>query len=114
MAPDNETVETASSIEATYRWVLRHRADSRFDYAEYRYVELRPDGQVEGYWERSYTSGLFDTAEAARSDALDTISWLPGQLARRTASVSIPPKVAATAFDPFLPLGFEPLRTLAD
>jgi hypothetical protein len=47
---------------------------------EYRYVDLRPDGQVEGYWQRSYTSGLFDTPEAARADALDAVSWLPGQL----------------------------------
>jgi hypothetical protein len=80
MATREETVETASSIDAAFRWVLRHRGDGRFDYAEYRYVDLRPDGQVEGYWERSYTSGLFDTAQAARANALDTIDWLPGQL----------------------------------
>lgn len=80
MSIDDGTLETASSIDATCQWVLRHRADGRFDYAEYQYVDLRPDGQVEGYWKRSYTSGLFDTAQAARADALDTISWLPGQL----------------------------------
>lgn len=80
MSGDSEIVETASSIGATSRWALHHRTDGRFDYAEYRYVDLRPDGQVEGYWERSYTSGLFDTAQAARADALETIPWLPGQI----------------------------------
>ena len=80
MANEDETIETASSMDATCRWVLRQRADGRFDYAEYRYVDLRPDGQVEGYCQRCYTSGLFDTVQAARNDALVTISWLPGQL----------------------------------
>lgn len=74
------TVDTVSSPDAAFRWVLRHRADGHIDYAEFRYVDLRPDGQVEGYWERSYSSGLFETAQAARADALDTIPWLPGQL----------------------------------
>jgi hypothetical protein len=77
MADDHESVETAASVDAACRWVLRHRADGRYDYVEYRYVDLRPDGQVEGYWQRSYTSGLFDTPEAARADALDAVSWLP-------------------------------------
>ena len=75
---DDSVMESASSIDATNRWVLRHRPDGRFDYAEYQYVDLRPDGQVEGYWQRSYTSGLFDTVDAARADALETINWLPG------------------------------------
>jgi hypothetical protein len=80
MTSKDQTLETASSADAASRWVLRHRADGHFDYEEYRYVDLRPDGQVEGYWERSYKSGLFETAQAARADALETISWLPGQL----------------------------------
>ena len=76
-----ETIlETAASIDAGSRWVLRQRPDGRFDYAEYSYEELRPDAHVEGFWKRSYTSGLFETAEAARDDALEVISWLPGQL----------------------------------
>ena len=77
---DAHVVETASSIDAGCRWALRHRADGRFDYVAYRYLDLRPDGQTEGYWESSYTSGLFDTAQTARADALEAISWLPGQL----------------------------------
>jgi hypothetical protein len=80
MASDNEVLETALSVDAACRWVLHQRADGRFDYAEYSYVDLRPEGQIKGYRQRSYTSGLFDTAQAARADALDTISWLPGQL----------------------------------
>jgi hypothetical protein len=80
MASADKTVETAASMDAACRWVLRERADGRFDYAEYRYVDLRPNGQVEGFWERSYTSGLFETAQAARDDALEAIPWLPGQL----------------------------------
>jgi len=80
MASDGEIVETASSADAACRWVLRRRTDAHFEYEEFRYVDLRPDGQVEGYWKRSYTSGLFDTAEAARANALERISWLPGQL----------------------------------
>ncbi len=77
---NHQTLETASSADAARRWVLRHRVDGHFEHVEYSYVDLSQDGQVEGYWKRSYTSGLFDTAEAARADALDTISWLPGQL----------------------------------
>src|SRR4051794_40126496 len=80
VADDNEILETASSLDLSCRWVLHHRADGRFDYAEYRYVDLRPDGHVDGYWQRSYKSGLFDTAQAARADALEAIPWLPGQL----------------------------------
>jgi hypothetical protein len=80
MASAEHTLETAASIDAAFRWVLRHRADGRFDYTEYRFVDLRPEGHVEGYWERSYTSGLFETAQAARDDALEAIPWLPGQL----------------------------------
>lgn len=80
MTGDYDDVETASSLDAARRWVLRHRPDGRFDYAEYRYVDLRPDGQVEGYWECSLKSGIFETTQAARADALDTIPWLPGQL----------------------------------
>ena len=80
MASDGTIVETASSGDAACRWVLRHRTDARFEYDEFRYVDLRPDGQVEGYWERGHTSGLFDTAESARADALKKISWLPGRL----------------------------------
>jgi hypothetical protein len=80
MASAEQTLETAESINAACRWVLRHRADGRFDYTEYQFVDLRPEGHVEGYWERSYTSGLFETAQAARDDALEAIPWLPGQL----------------------------------
>lgn len=75
-----QTLETAGSVDAACRWVLRHRADGVFHYAEYRFVDLRPDGHVDGYWEQSYTSGLFETAQAARDHALETIPWLPGQL----------------------------------
>ena len=77
---DAHVVESASSIDAACRWDLRHRANDRFDYVAHRYVDLRADGQIEGYRGSSYTSGLFDTAQTARADALEAISWLPGQL----------------------------------
>jgi hypothetical protein len=80
MARTDDVLESAVSIDAACRWVLHRRADGRFDYAEYRYVDLRPDGDVDGYWTENYTSGLFETAQAARDDALKAISWLPGQL----------------------------------
>jgi hypothetical protein len=80
MTDEGRIVETAVSIDAERRWTLRERADGRFDYAEYLYVDLRPDGAVEGYWSQSYTSGLFECAQTARDDALDAIEWLPGQL----------------------------------
>jgi hypothetical protein len=73
-------VETASSTDASCRWYLRQRKDGLFSYQEYRYSKAGPDWDVEGYWGLSYTSGLFDTAQAARADALDALSWLPGQL----------------------------------
>ena len=77
---DGEIVETASSVDATCQWRLRHRTDGWFDYGEYQYVDLHPDGQVEGHWERTFTSGIFATAQTARADAFETIHWLPGQL----------------------------------
>jgi hypothetical protein len=80
MASAEQTLETAATIDATCRWVLRHRANGLFEYTEYRFVDLRPDGQVEGYWNPSYTSGLFEKAQAARDDALEAIPWLPEQL----------------------------------
>jgi hypothetical protein len=72
-------LETAASDNGACRWVLRRRSDGRFDYTEHQFVDFRPDG-LEGYWTQSYTSGIFETAQAARDDALDAISWLPGQL----------------------------------
>lgn len=80
MAVEGRIVETAVSIGAERRWALRERTDGRFDYAEYLYVDLSPDGAVEGYWSQSYTSGLFESAHTARDNALDAIEWLPGQL----------------------------------
>jgi hypothetical protein len=80
MTSADKILETAVSIDGACRWVLRHRPDGRFDYTEYSYEDLRPDGHVEGFWKRSYASGIFETAEAARGDALDPIAWLPGQL----------------------------------
>jgi hypothetical protein len=80
MLSANDLLEASASIDAACRWALRRRADGRFDYAEYRYVDLRPDAQVEAFWKQSYTSGLFETAQAAREDALEAIAWLPGQL----------------------------------
>ena len=43
-------------------------------------VEVLSEESADGYWQRSYKSGLFDTAQAARADALEAIPWLPGQL----------------------------------
>lgn len=75
-----QTLETASSRDGERRWVLRCRSDGRFDYTELRLVDLRPDGQVNGYWEQSYMSGIFETVREARNHALKVVSWLPGQL----------------------------------
>jgi hypothetical protein len=80
MTDEGRILETAASIDAERRWTLRERADGRFHYIEFMYVDLRPDGAVEGYWMQSYTSGLFESAQAARDDALEAIDWLPGQL----------------------------------
>ena len=80
MTSAERNLEIAASDDGACRWVLRHRLDGRFDYTEHRFVDLRPDGQVEGYWKRSYTSGIFETSRAARDDALEAIAWLPGQL----------------------------------
>ena len=77
MTDEGRILETGGSIDAERRWALRERADRRFDYAEYRYVDLGPDGAVEGYWTQSYTSDLFETAQEARSNALDAISCCP-------------------------------------
>lgn len=77
---DGEIMESASSGDATSRWFLRNRPDGLFEYSEYSFVDLVPEGLLDGYWNCSLTSGLFATAEAARVDALNAIPWLPGQL----------------------------------
>jgi hypothetical protein len=80
MITAERNLETAASEDGACRWVLRHRSDGRFDYTEHQFVDLRPDGQIESYWTQIYTSGIFETAQAARDDALDSIYWLSGKL----------------------------------
>lgn len=70
-------VETATSKDDRKAWALERREDGLFVYSEMTLfsVELG-SGELEEYWSPSHFSGLFDTAEAAKADALGTLPWL--------------------------------------
>jgi hypothetical protein len=79
MKLDPVILEAATSIDGTKRWELVRREDGFFVYSEDSFLsdDLREfGGGIEEYWSPTYFSGLFDTAEAAKVDALGTLPWL--------------------------------------
>ena len=70
-------LEAAARSDGTKRWEFIKRPDGFFAYTEDTWVDLREDGGgIDGYWQRTYSSGLFDTADVAKQDALETLPWL--------------------------------------
>ena len=78
MTGGRTTIESAISVDGTKRWKLIRRQDGFFVYFEDTFVteDLREfgGGMIEG-WTPTHFSGLFDTAEAAKSDALGELPW---------------------------------------
>ncbi len=80
-----ETVETAVSPDGSKRWRLLRRRDGFYTYEEETYEKavywVEEDGSEKdvaapAYWKPTLFSGLFDSDEGARMDALGTLHWL--------------------------------------
>ncbi|MEA1013707.1 hypothetical protein [Sphingosinicella sp. LY1275] len=72
-------IEADVSVDGTKRWELVHRGDGFFVYSEdsFRSEDLREFGAgIEEYWSPTHFSGLFETAEEAKADALRQLPWL--------------------------------------
>ena len=79
------TLERANSADADKRWRLLLRVDGLYSYEE-ESIEpalfwLDKDGgerevAAPARWARTYVSGIFQSAEAARADALTALPWL--------------------------------------
>jgi hypothetical protein len=79
MPVDPVIVEAATSADGTRRWELRQRADGFFVYSEDSFVseDLSEFGAgIERYWTPTHFSGLFDTADEAKLDAVGQLPWL--------------------------------------
>ncbi len=86
MDPEPEVLETATSLDGTRRWHLLHRNDDFVVYDEDSFFSedlSEFGGGLMEYWTPTHTSGLFDTAEAARNDALGQLTWLKAALTSR-------------------------------
>ncbi|HEX8443878.1 MAG TPA: hypothetical protein VF631_09555 [Allosphingosinicella sp.] len=79
MDSEPDILETAASLDGTKRWHLLRRDDGFFVYDEDSFFsEDLSDfgGGLMEYWTPTHFSGIFDTPEAARRDALGQIAWL--------------------------------------
>lgn len=79
MTTERETIEAATSADGTRRWVLVRRGDGFFVYSEDTFFseDLREFGAgIQEYWSPTHFSGLFNTAEEAKVDALGQLPWL--------------------------------------
>jgi hypothetical protein len=77
--PEHVILESGASADGLKRWELVRRDDGFFLYSEDRFVseDLREfGGRIERYWTPTHCSGLFDTAEATRADAVGQLPWL--------------------------------------
>jgi hypothetical protein len=75
----NVVIEAGVSIDGTKRWELIRRCDGFFVYSEDQFFseDLREFGAgIEEYWSPTHFSGLFETAEEVRADALGQLPWL--------------------------------------
>jgi hypothetical protein len=71
--------EAGVSVDGTKRWELIRRGDGFFIYSEDQFFseDLREFGAgIEEYRSPTHFSGLFETAEEARTDALGQLPWL--------------------------------------
>lgn len=72
-------LDADTSADGTKRWELVRRRDGFFVYSEDSLAsdDLREfGGDIIEYWSPTLFSGLFETAEEARADALGNLPWL--------------------------------------
>ena len=91
MSDEAKIVDAVCSVDGLRRWELIRRPDGLYSYNEdtfyrekYWAGEDRSEhdtGTIE-YWAPTNFSGLFDTVEAARQDALGCLPWLYAALGR--------------------------------
>lgn len=90
MNDDPQVLEIKQGGNGFKQWRLLQRRHSFYSYEEmtlqdeiYHVDEDGNDGVVvaEAYWQPTHASGLFDTREGAREDALATLPWLHEALA---------------------------------
>ena len=80
MSGQDAIVEALTSVDGQKRWELVRRADGFFVHSEESL--FREDlsefdaGWIEEYWTPTHSSGLFDTAEGAKADAVAQLPWL--------------------------------------
>jgi hypothetical protein len=80
-----QIIEAAESEDGLKRWQLLHPPHGFYLYEEKTFEEalrdLNDDGSegsviVDAYWASTYVSGLFNSREAARADAVAALPWL--------------------------------------
>ena len=85
MSDDLQAVEATDSDGGLKQWRLLRRPHGLYFYEEKTLEEevylIEEDGSegavvAEAYWSPTHVSGLFDTRDAARIDALATLPWL--------------------------------------
>jgi len=85
MSDDPQVVEAADSRDGFKQWRLLRRSHGLYFYEEKTLEEevhlIEEDGSegavvADAYWTATHVSGLFDTSEAARVDAVATLPWL--------------------------------------
>ena len=90
-----DIIETVESQDNSKRWQLLRHSNGFFVYeeraleSEVYWVDAdRGEREVaaETYWSPTHVSGLFDTSEAARADAIGTLPWLQAVLIGQRAN----------------------------
>ena|SRR5215472_1981447 len=72
-------MEAASSLDGKKRWAVVQRPDGFFVYSEETFLtedETQFGGGIYDYWSPTHVSGLFDTLESAKADAMGQFPWL--------------------------------------
>jgi hypothetical protein len=89
MSDDPTVVESAECGEGIKHWRLLRRPcgfylyeEMTFEHEVYLLDEEGNEGAViaDGYWTPTHVSGLFDSSDAARQDAVATLLWLRAAL----------------------------------
>lgn len=85
MNEETGVLQTATSPDGLKRWHLVRRPDGLYSYDEDTFYKdeywagedrSEHDVGVIEYWTPTHFSGLFDTLEAARADAVGSLPWL--------------------------------------
>lgn len=90
MSDNQIVIETAKGGDGSKQWTLLRRPHGFYLFEEMTLQDaiylLDDDGNegavvAEAYWMPTHVSGLFESKEAAREDALTTLPWLRDAIA---------------------------------